>query len=216
MRADGQNSLLHWLASGLAQSEKPRSADAIFVLAGGQDRKNFGLELFRHGLAPRLLLSVGRFEIRRLAELLRNRSVDLLSIANSIRPPERHFFVDFQGTETEIRWIRPGHLGTLCEMKAFRKWLEENGAITSVLIVSSGIHLKRLRACALALISRKINLRFCAAPVGFKVGGYCSAGEAETPSWRPILLECFKLAAYNTVLNARLSGRKRFMGLGQS
>lgn len=100
-------------------------------------------------------------------------------------------------------------------MKALRKWIEENRDIASVLVVSSGMHLKRLRVCAQALFARKINLRFCAAPIGFKAGIHKGAGEAETPSWSPVLLECLKLVIYSTILSIRLSGLRRFMGLGQ-
>jgi uncharacterized SAM-binding protein YcdF (DUF218 family) len=216
MRDTAHHFVPQWLLSKLTQSDKPDIADAIFVLAGGQERKNFGLELFRQGLAPRILLSVGRFEIRRFAPLVQCRSVDLLRIAADIPPPQRHFFVDFHGTETEVRWIRPRLPGTLCEMKAFRKWLGENGDVTSVLIVSSAMHLRRLRACALALFPREVNLRFSAVPTGFTAGASHGAAEAETPSWRPILLECLKLAIYRTMLDTRLSGLNRLVGLGQS
>src|SRR5262245_11773192 len=45
------------------------SDDAIFVFAGRESRKRFGVRLYREGRAPRLLLSVGRFEWRRFADL---------------------------------------------------------------------------------------------------------------------------------------------------
>jgi hypothetical protein len=205
MKHTTTNFIPRWLLSRLTQSDMPYGGDAIFVLAGGQDRKRFGLELFRQGLAPRILLSVSRFEIRRFAELVHDRPVDLMRMARDIPPSQRHCLIDFHRTETKVRWMRPGRLGTLSEMKALRKWLEENSDITSVLIVSSGMHLRRLRVCAVALFSRKYNLQFCAVPVGFK-GAMCDDSEAGTPSWRPILLECLKLGIYSTLLATRLPG----------
>jgi hypothetical protein len=55
-------------------------ADLIFVRAGREDRKLDGLQLFREGRAPRLLVSVGRYEIRRFADLPLSESIDLSSI----------------------------------------------------------------------------------------------------------------------------------------
>jgi hypothetical protein len=40
----------------------PQKCDCIFVLAGKPERKIFGIDLWRRGYAPELILSVGRFE----------------------------------------------------------------------------------------------------------------------------------------------------------
>jgi hypothetical protein len=52
--------------------EAPRqSTDLIFVLAGRDYRKHYALQLFKDGIAPSILFSVSRFEIRRFSSCLR-------------------------------------------------------------------------------------------------------------------------------------------------
>ena len=75
------------------------NADLIFVLAGLEARKAFGLRLLNRQLAPRILLSVGRFEIRKLPRLSLPAPINLLEIAATIPPVLRHYFVWFEGGE---------------------------------------------------------------------------------------------------------------------
>jgi hypothetical protein len=57
------------LHAWLSPADAPQSADLIFVLAGRVYRKEYALDLFRQGLAPRILFSVSRFEIRRFSKM---------------------------------------------------------------------------------------------------------------------------------------------------
>ena len=50
-------------------AQAPEKADAIFVFAGREERKRLGVELFRSGYTPRLILSVARFEWRHFETL---------------------------------------------------------------------------------------------------------------------------------------------------
>jgi hypothetical protein len=61
--------LLPGLHDWLSSTDNARPADLIFVLAGRMSRKDYALQLFREGLAPRLLFSVGRFEMRRFSKM---------------------------------------------------------------------------------------------------------------------------------------------------
>src|SRR5579862_3221328 len=72
------------LARWLARAEPPKAAELIFVLAGRQHRKSYALHLYQRSYAPRLLLSVGRFEIRRFALLPLPVRVPLLETAAAI------------------------------------------------------------------------------------------------------------------------------------
>ena len=47
-------------------SVKP--VDLIFVMAGKIGRKHYGIELFRAGVAPRLVLSIERFEVSKMGQ----------------------------------------------------------------------------------------------------------------------------------------------------
>ena len=91
--------LLPRLRAWLSPVDTPRKADLIFVLAGRMHRKECALELFREGLAPRILLSVGRFEIRRFSKMALPASLDLLKLAQAVPPSQRHYFVFFEGEE---------------------------------------------------------------------------------------------------------------------
>ncbi len=126
--------------------------DLMFVLAGRESRKLYGLELFRQRLAPRILLSVGRFEIRSLSKLPLPVPVDLLGLADRIPPPQRHYFVEFERGKVLAEAIRPGRFGTLTEMESLASWLIAHPEIHSVLLISSAIHLRRVKMCCRALL----------------------------------------------------------------
>ena len=118
------------------------------MLAGRECRKHYGLRLLREGWAPTLLLSVGRFEIRRFANLeLPSPSLDLLAIASPTPPEGRHYFVEIRSGVIQANRIERGRLGTMSEMSALAAWLQAHPAVRSVMVVSSGFHLRRVRMC---------------------------------------------------------------------
>src|SRR5437660_9781287 len=121
-----------------AMGEGERKCDAIFVLAGVVARKAYGLELYREGVAPRIVLSVARFEIRRLGEQALPTAIDLLSAAQGVPPAERHFFVEFGAGGVTFEKTRTGRFGTLAEIAALAKWCERNRDGESLMVISSG------------------------------------------------------------------------------
>jgi uncharacterized SAM-binding protein YcdF (DUF218 family) len=176
-----------------------RRSAVVFVLAGELQRKIHGLELYRAGYAPRILLSVGRFEIRRFAELdlpypAGSAPIDLLA-ARPILPRERHFFVTFSAEGVSFEKIAPGWLGTLREIRALAKWCKQRPEISSLIMVSSGYHLRRVRLCCRALLPKAIRLTYAAVPC-----------EAEVPA-RELALELLKLPFYGAVLAGVWLGR---------
>jgi uncharacterized SAM-binding protein YcdF (DUF218 family) len=152
------------LRAWLSPTDAPRDADLIFVLAGRVYRKDYALELFRQGLAPRIMFSVGRFEIRRFSKMALPVPLDLLKPAQELPPPQRHYFVFFEGQEVETQHVLPGRFGTLTEIEALAGWLSQRQEIRSVLIVSSGTHLRRIRMCCRSLLDPNLKLAFLAAP----------------------------------------------------
>ena len=186
------SSLHNWLA----RADLPSEADLIFVLAGRVVRKEYGFELLQQGRANQILLSVGRFEIRRFSQMPLPVPLDLLTIARTVPPPHRHYFVHFHDGAVEVQHIPLGRLGTLTEVRAFAGWLVQHPDIQSVLIVSSGAHLRRIRLCCRAFLPRSWNLSFVGAPT-----------TAEDPSARPSLLEDLreltKLSLYSILLKLR-------------
>jgi len=176
----------------LSVAQAPRTSDVLFVLAGGQQRKVYGLQLYSQGLAPQILLSVGRFEIRRFREMTipyppQSEPIDLLAVAQTIPPAERHFFVAIERAVVTFERIAPGRLGTLREVRALAKWCTERPEITSLMMVSSGYHLRRTRMCCRALLPGRIRVTYVAVP------------DEPAPASRNLFLELVKLPAYAVV-----------------
>jgi DUF218 domain len=153
-------SIYEWLVS----ADPPANADVIFVLAGLPSRKMYAANLFQRGIAPRVLFSVGRFEIRRFSELGLPQTPDLLQMAQKIPPQHRHFFVLLEGQKFEVHRIPIRTLGTLSEIDALADWLKERPQNSSLIVVSSGTHLRRLRMCCRALLPQELKIRLRAVP----------------------------------------------------
>jgi uncharacterized SAM-binding protein YcdF (DUF218 family) len=54
-------------------------------------------------------------------------------------------------------------LGTWSEIRALEEWLQARPEIKSVMVVSSGFHLRRLSLCCRALLPGTLSVRFVAA-----------------------------------------------------
>ena len=176
----------------LTVAEAAGKRDAIFVLAGARERKEYGLELYRQGLAPRIVLSVARFEIWKFKEVALplppgSEPPDLLAAREAIPPPQRHFFVELDRGGVRFEKMRTGRFGTLAEITALAEWCERNREVRSLLVVSSAYHLRRVRMCCRALLAKDIDVTYVAAP--------------GKPPRKLAALEWVKLAAYWVVLS---------------
>jgi hypothetical protein len=164
------------------------------VLAGKAERKPYGLELFRQGLAPRLILSIDRFEVRSTAALLA--VPGLLTLRDNVAPQERHFWIDFSSSDDKkISLARLQKPNTLRELEGLAEYLRD-ACIPRMAIVSTSIHLQRARYCTSRIpFFSRIALSFVSVPEeasSFKSRGWwkrrADAGY--------ILSEYMKLAAY--------------------
>jgi hypothetical protein len=135
-------------------------SDLIFVLAGKENRKEYAVKLFSEGWAPRLLLSVARFDVRRFSQLALPRQVDLPKMAAKLSPTDRHFFVLIEGEQTLVWTIPWARFGTLREILALRTWLGEHPEIASLLLITSGFHLKRVRMCCRSVLPNHVQVDF--------------------------------------------------------
>jgi hypothetical protein len=198
----------------LAVSDPCQAADVVFVLAGRECRKHFALRLFQQGLAPALLISVGRFEIRRFSNLELPASLDLLAVAANTEPRRRHYFVRVGHGTVEAQRIAVSRFGTLKEILAFADWLREHPSIRSAMVVSSGFHLKRVRMCCRRLVPDGVKLRFVAAP---EDGRFFSADWWREASTRRLMLsEVVKVAFYKLLCQGLMPGaRSKFRVLRQ-
>ncbi len=202
------------LHTWLSPADPPRSADLIFVLAGRMHRKDYALGLFRQGLAPQILMSVGRFEIRRFSRMTLPVPLDLFGLAQEVPPPRRHYFVFFHGREVRAERVQPGRFGTLTEIDALARWLDAHPKIRSLLVVSSDTHLRRIRLCCRSLLSPGIELAFIAAPHSLPAPAESGSSEVnkrigqseDTYAFAPAisdLLELLKLSIYWFLLKIR-------------
>src|SRR5437899_11696467 len=109
-------SVIDGARKALYVTEVAEKCDAIFVLAGVVARKAYGLELYREGVAPRIVLSVARFEIRRLGEQALPTAIDLLSAAQGVPPAGRRFVVEFGASGVRCERTRTGRVGRAAEI----------------------------------------------------------------------------------------------------
>src|SRR5437762_14331562 len=179
-----------------SSSDSPHKSDLIFVFAGRENRKRYGLELFRQGFSPRILFSVSRFEIRRFAALSLPVPMDLLKLASPVPPPQRHFFVLFEGYRAQVEYVRPRRFGTLTEIESLLRWLEGHSEIHSLLIISNKAHLRRIRMCCESLLDANFEITLIAAPDGSNGGG-------SSESTTAVLLQLLKALLYWVVLRLR-------------
>lgn len=168
------------------------------------------MELFRQEVAPAILFSVGRYEIRRFSKMALPAPLDLLLLSRELPPPQRHFFAFFQGQQAVVEHIPPGRFGTLTEIKALARWLGDHPAIRSVLVVSSASHLRRVRMCCRFLLNPQLQLSFLAPHSGLGRGvpsgsnaDVPAPGQPDRESVGAHVLEFFKLIVYWFLLKFR-------------
>jgi hypothetical protein len=174
-------------------------ADAIFVFAGNQARKEFGAASWRSGTTPVLVLSVGRFEWRRYAGLGLPGDAALREAVARVPPRERHFFVILDAGGAEIRPVRLRPFGTRNEARALESLARERGwrAIT---VISSAFHLRRVAlVVGRALRGSGVALAYAALPAerdAYGPGQWWRAPRGV----RVIASEAVKLAVYAAFL----------------
>lgn len=148
----------------LSTGGSPVPSDAIFVFAGRTERKRYGLELWKRGLAPILILSVGRFEWRRFPELGLSGDGGLTQLVEETNYKRRHFFVTVESGKISARFVATHFLGTFREARGLAEEIRAKG-YRSVLVVSSSAHLRRVRlAMGRALGGIPVRVAFTAVP----------------------------------------------------
>jgi hypothetical protein len=192
--------LLQHLYAWLSPSDAVCNADLIFALAGRESRKHFALQLFQRRLADVLLLSVARFEIRKFSRLSWPADIDLLQIAAATPAPLRHYFVSLEAGDTRVQLISRGHFGTLSEIRALSRWLRERPQTGSLLVISSGPHLRRVRLCCRALLPKQLQVHFIATPADASLAPSTWWREGGTRS--DVLKEIPKLLIYKLLLKS--------------
>jgi uncharacterized SAM-binding protein YcdF (DUF218 family) len=202
-----------WLYDRLTLNDPPNPADLIFVFAGKMERKQYGLELYRAAVAPRLLLSIGRFEVSKMRMLGIECVEELISQRDRLPPEERHFFYEMNAV-SGVRIERPKlrRWNTYGEVLALREYLERDPP-RSLMIVSTDLHLRRI-AVTFARVFRDapLEVHYCPVPP-------CASSVRKDKWWaRPedrkyVLKETLKLAAYRAILRMPDGMIRRLMRL---
>jgi len=123
----------------------PLKADCVFVFAGRPGPKAFGLSLYRSGYADHLVLSVGRFEWRGMAQLGLPDDGGLVEMVHRTPPVHRHFFVHLGLQGAACVLVPRGRLGTWTEAAAITALAREKH-LRTLLVVSTGSHMRRAMA----------------------------------------------------------------------
>jgi hypothetical protein len=148
----------------LAGADPCEKSDLIVALAGRESRKVYALKLFSEGKSRELIVSVGRYEVRRFVGLLWPTPVDLVQTASRIPPRRRHFFVKYASGATEVRPIRTRYLGTWSEIEALATLLGPRTDLRSLTVVTSSPHLRRVRLCCHSLLPSEVCFCLLAVP----------------------------------------------------
>ena len=188
------------LYENLTRNDPVQPCDLIFVLAGRMERKPYGLELYRAGMAPRLVLSVGRFEVSRMHQLELSGMERLIALRDATPPEERNFFVEVNSGGIGIERARLRRCSTYGEVLAFRR-LWEKEKVQRVMVISTDVHLCRT-AVTFASIFRHIPVQFLYCPVPARLAFLEKEAWWTRPDERRFVVkELIKLVGYRLILS---------------
>ena len=209
---DGTGWLDSWFYGGLIRTDSPEPVDLIVVLAGRMERKRYGLELFRAGLAPRLLLSVGRFEVSRMHTLGVAGIGGLTALRDQTPPDERNFFVEMDATGVRIEKSNLPRCSTYGEILSLRTFLAKR-QLLRVMVISTDVHLRRA-ALVVDQVFRDMPIEFLYCPVPSRFGFLDRTGWWKRMDERHFVVKEFvKLAGYRAILSAPTWAIRRLMRL---
>jgi len=200
------------LYEGLSRNDAVQPVDLIFVLAGRMERKLYGLELYDTGVAPRLVVSVGRFEVSKMSELGLEGADELIAQREKTQPDERNFFVKMDSSGRRIERARLARCSTYGEALALRRLLETE-CVRTVMVISTNVHLRRV-ALTFDNVFRDgiVDFRYCPVPLrfGFLAKHYWWARKSDR---RFVVKEIVKLIGYRVILSTPAWAIRRLMRL---
>ena len=206
------HSCLNGLYQSLTWNDSVESVDLIFVMAGRMERKQYGLELYRAGIAPRLLISVGRFEVSKMSRLELEGVHGLVELRERTQPDERHFFVEVDLSGVHIERAKLQRWNTYGEALGLRQLLEGENA-RKVMIISTEVHLRRV-AFTLNKVFHDVPVKFLYCPVPSRLE--CLRKDrwwSRPDDHRFVFKEMMKLAGYLVILSMPAGAIGRLMRL---
>jgi uncharacterized SAM-binding protein YcdF (DUF218 family) len=187
----------------LARNDAVRPVDLIFVLAGRLERKIYGLDLFHSGIAPRLILSIDRYEVSKTKRMDLPFADDLIRLRDRTLPQNRHFFVDMDRDALRIDQVNLFSRNTYGEILKLRDYVQDK-QLQRVMVISTDLHLQRVALTVNKLFKgRPPEFVFCAVPG--------SRSSVNKEMWwirrydrGHVLREFVKLAGYRVLLSSPL------------
>jgi hypothetical protein len=151
------------LCDYLTLDDSPSQSELVFVLAGRPERKAYGLRLFREGIALRIVLSVGRFEVRKM-DAFGFQDLNLREMVKHMAPIDRHFFVEISDASRSVTPAKIKRVGTFGELAALSAYLA-NRQIKTLTLISTSVHLRRVRLCCRKISGlRGLNISYVPVP----------------------------------------------------
>lgn len=174
---------LLFASSWLLQSDEPRAADAIVVLAGDARRARYAADLFRQGLARQVLVS-------RPAPTAREKLLSSLAIPFPRGDQVDSWVLEKSGVGAgNIGYFGEASLSTFDEALALQRQFA--GQSPRLLVVTSAYHVRRARML-LADALPDATLTVCATPYEEFPARWWTSQDAA----RDLLLETAKLGFY--------------------
>ena len=205
-------SALARLYESLICNDAPRPADLIFVMAGRMERKIYGLELYRAGMSPKLVLSIGRFEVSKMRSLNVEGWDELRLLHQRTPPNERHFFLKLDASGFQAAKAMLPQWNTYGEVLAFRDLIQKEKP-RRVMVVSTDVHLRRV-ALTMGRVCRGMPIEFFYCPVPPRLTPFSKDDWWFRPFARRFVLnEMIKLAGYRIILSLPSSIARRCMQL---
>jgi hypothetical protein len=169
-------------------------------MAGKPERKQYGLELYRAGVAPILVLSIARFEVSKLSSLCMDGSDILIALRDQTFPSERHFFWQADGTGIYVEKVALPVWNTYGEVVGFRQYLaRKHIQVRKVLVVSTDIHLRRVASTMAKVFGDSIEFVYCAVPPSLTTLKESDWWMRKRDRWF-VLTELSKLLGYRLIL----------------
>lgn len=134
------------------------------MVSGDQERKAHGIKMWRFGYATQLILSVGKAELGRFAELGLEADGGLEQLAEQVPGKKRHFLVRLEHQYAFSTSVPMGFFRTRSEARALVQQLK-SASVRSLLVVSSAARLRTTaRVFRRAFRKSGVRLTFVAPP----------------------------------------------------
>jgi len=198
-RRNWRQAFLERIYEGLIRADPIQPVDLIFVMAGRMNRKRYALQLYRRGVGPKLVLSVGRFEISKMSQTEFPFIDELIAVRSVTPSSRRHFFVSLDQSGTRVELASVPQWNTYGEVVGLKHYLEREAA-AKIMVVSTGIHLRRTAyTISRVMKNQPCEILYCPVPDSDDLRKQSWWTRADSRYY--VISEAIKLAGYTMILS---------------